>query len=139
MHFLDTDTVRFVHSGRPNVIRCLRETPDPEVGITVVTRIEMLQGRFDFLLKAATASELLKAYGLLQETDELLAELWIVPLDEKAAIQFDRLKQNRTLKRMGRADLLIASITLAYNATLVTRNLRHFKIVPNLKVVNWVD
>ena len=34
---------------------------------------------------------------------------------------------------------LIASITLARRATLVTRNLRHFRQIPELKTVNWVD
>jgi phosphopantetheine adenylyltransferase len=32
-----------------------------------------------------------------------------------------------------------ASITLANRATLVTRNLRHFKQIPGLKLENWVD
>ena len=40
---------------------------------------------------------------------------------------------------MGRADLLIASIVLARQAILVTRNLRHFRQVPGLAIVNWVD
>jgi tRNA(fMet)-specific endonuclease VapC len=43
------------------------------------------------------------------------------------------------LNKVGRADLLIASIALANRATLVTRNRRHFEKVPGLMVVNWVD
>jgi len=35
--------------------------------------------------------------------------------------------------------LLIASVALAHRATLVTRNLRHFRQAPGLMVVNWVD
>ena len=63
----------------------------------------------------------------------------IVPFDDAAAEQLDHLSKIAGLKRVGRADLLIASIALANDATLVTRNLRHFRQVPNLKVVNWVD
>ena len=33
----------------------------------------------------------------------------------------------------------IASIALVHQATLVTRNLRHFRQVPGLKVVNWLE
>ena len=40
---------------------------------------------------------------------------------------------------MGRADLLIAAITLANRATLVTRNLKDFRQVPGLQIENWAD
>jgi tRNA(fMet)-specific endonuclease VapC len=63
----------------------------------------------------------------------------VVSLDEAAAVQFDRLRMVRSLRKVGRADLLIASIILANRATPVTRNLRHFKQVPGLIVTNWVD
>jgi len=35
-------------------------------------------------------------------------------------------------------DLLIASIVIANNGTLVTNNLKEFRRVPNLKVANWL-
>ncbi|UBF25011.1 type II toxin-antitoxin system VapC family toxin [Kovacikia minuta CCNUW1] len=57
----------------------------------------------------------------------------------KAAEQFDVLRSARSLRKIGRADLLIASIALANQAVLITRNTRHFKQIPNLRVVNWVD
>ena len=63
----------------------------------------------------------------------------IVPFDEPAARQLALLWKVDRLKRIRRADLLIASIALANDVTLVTRNLKHFRQVPNLKVVNWVD
>jgi tRNA(fMet)-specific endonuclease VapC len=43
------------------------------------------------------------------------------------------------LRKVSRADLFIASIALAHRATLVTRNLRHFRQISELKVKNWVD
>ena len=59
--------------------------------------------------------------------------------NEAAAAYFDQLKQQSVLRKSGRPDLLIASIALANRATLVTRNLKDFKNVPNLKLVNWLD
>jgi tRNA(fMet)-specific endonuclease VapC len=41
--------------------------------------------------------------------------------------------------KSGGSDLLIASICLANRATLVTRNLKHFRQVASLPVENWAD
>lgn len=139
MHLLDTDILTHLHAGHPRVIEHLRKLDDPDVGTTIITKIELLRGRFDFVLKAATGVELVRAQQLLAHTEELLGQIVIVPLDEAAATQFDRLREIRRLRKIGRADLLIASIALAYRATLVTRNVRHFRQVPGLTVTNWVD
>jgi len=139
MHLLDTDTLTYLHAGHPRVVKYLRELADPDVGTTIITKIELLRGRFAFVLKAATGSELLRAQKLLARTEELLAQILVIPMDEAAAVQFDRLRAIKRLGKIGQADLLIASIALAYHATLVTRNVRHFKQVPGLTVTNWVD
>ena len=60
-------------------------------------------------------------------------------MDDAAAAQFDRLRASRRLRKIGRADLLIASIALANRAVIVTRNLRHFRAIAGLKAINWVD
>jgi tRNA(fMet)-specific endonuclease VapC len=65
--------------------------------------------------------------------------LHLVPLDTLAAAEFDRLRENKKLKKIGRADLLFACIALAQRATLVTRNLKHFRQVPGLQLENWAD
>ena len=101
MHLLDTDTLTYLHAGHPQVIAHLRATDDPLIGTTIITKSELLRGRIDFLLKAATGDE---AY-----------------------------------RKIGRADLLIASIVLANRATLVTRNVRHFRQIHGITVINWVD
>ena len=79
MHILDTDILTYLHAGHPRVIQRLRELDDPDIAITLITKIELLRGRFDYVLKAATGVE------------------------------------------------------------LITRNVRHFRHVPGLTVVNWMD
>ena len=138
MHVLDTDTLTHLHAGHPRVIKRLQEVDDPDICITIITKIELLRGRFEFLLKA-DINKFLKAQQLLIRTEELLSQINILFLDESTVDQFELLRNNRKLRKIGRADLLIASIALAHRATLVTRNLRHFKNIPGLKVVNWVD
>ena len=123
-----------LHAGHPNVIARLSRLDDPVVGTTIITKVELLRGRIDFLLKAATGSETVRKQQLLQRTEELLAPLLIVPFDLAAAAQFDRLRAHRAYRAIGRADLLVASIALANQATLVTRNLRHFTRIPGIQL-----
>jgi tRNA(fMet)-specific endonuclease VapC len=139
MYLLDTDTLTHLWAGNPKVVERLRNLEDPEIGITIITKVEVLRGRIDYLLKAETGIDLLRAQELLFRTEELLNQLLIVPMSQVAAEQFDRLRAISKLRKIGRADLLIASIVLTNQATLVTRNLRHFKQIPGIKVVNWVD
>jgi tRNA(fMet)-specific endonuclease VapC len=139
MYLLDTDTLTHLHAGNSNVADRLRSVADVEVGITIITKVEILRGRIDYLIKAETGANLLKAQELLFRTEKLLNDLLIVPIDRSASSEFDKLREVSKFRKIGRADLLIASITLANRATLVTRNLRHFKQIPGLKLENWVD
>jgi tRNA(fMet)-specific endonuclease VapC len=139
MYLLDTDTLTHLHAGNANVVERLKSVAEEDVGITIITKVEVLRGRIDYLIKAETGESLLKAQELLFRTEALLNDLLIVPVDRAASIEFDRLRSEAKFRKIGRADLLIASITLANRATLVTRNLRHFKQIPGLKLENWVD
>jgi tRNA(fMet)-specific endonuclease VapC len=139
MYLLDTDTLTHLHAGNANVVKRLKSVADEEVGISIITKVEVLRGRIDYLLKAEAGESLLKAQELLFRTEALLNDLLIVPVDRAASIEFDRLRSGSNFRKIGRADLLIASITLANRATLVTRNIRHFKQIPGLKLENWVD
>lgn len=136
MHLLDTDTLTHLYAGRLNVVERLRNVDDSEVGITIITKVEVLRGRIDYLLKSETSVDLLKAQELLFRTEELLSRLLIVPVSQVASEEFNRLRAISKLRKIGRADLLIASIALANRATLVTRNVRHFKQIPGMRLVN---
>jgi tRNA(fMet)-specific endonuclease VapC len=138
MYLLDTDTLTHLYAGNSNVVEQL-SLIDAEVGITIITKAEVLRGRIDYLIKAETGESLLKAQELLFRTEALLNDLLIVPIDRAVSLEFDRLRDVSKFRKIGRADLLIASIALANRAILFTRNLRHFKQIPGLKVENWVD
>ncbi len=138
MILLDTDTFSLLASGHPRVTERCAGAED-NVTITVVTRIEALEGRFAFVLRAANGADLLRAQEWLQRTDADLALFAPIPFNDAAAQEFDRLRQNKKLKKIGRRDLLIATIALSHRATLVTRNLRDFRQIPGLRVENWAD
>jgi len=136
---LDTDTLTRLHAGNRRVESKVRRIESAEIAISIVTSVEVLQGRFSFLLKAETGEKLLRAQDWLQKTELLLSDLRVIAFDAAAASEFDRLRASSSIRRIGRADLLIASIAISRGATLVTRNLKHFKKVPGLRLENWID
>jgi tRNA(fMet)-specific endonuclease VapC len=138
MTLLDTDILTLWLLGQPAVSKRVLETSDV-VATTIVSRIELLRGRFDYLLKAHDGAQLQVAQSRLSQTERQLEGLVIVPFDSRSSAEFDRLRQTKNWKRIGRADLLIASIALANRALLVTRNLRHFRQIPGMDLENWAD
>ena len=61
MYLLDTDTLTLIDLGHPRTVARLLQVNPEEVAITVITRIEILQGRFAAVRKAAGTQELLLA------------------------------------------------------------------------------
>jgi tRNA(fMet)-specific endonuclease VapC len=133
---LDTDIATLHFYGHAAVTQRVMDVED-EVVITIVSRIEILRGRFDSVLKAADADQLIVAQTRLVDAERWLAGLPILAFDAAAAAEFDRLREDKKLKKIGRADLLIACIALAHRATLTTRNRRHFRPVPGLTLDDW--
>ena len=139
MYLLDTDTITHPNAGNPTVVGRLQTADDPEIGATIITRVEFLRGRYDYLLKATTSAEILRAQELLLRTEELLYQIPTITFDDAAAAIYDRLRGTKRQRKIGNADLLIGSIALSRRATLLTRNVRHFRAIPDMQVVNWVD
>ncbi len=138
MKLLDTDILVHYLAGHTRVAeRVASETES--IATTIVTRIEMLTGRFDALMKAADATQIEIAQQRLLETEQQLEKFIIISMDAACAAEFEKLRKQRKLKKIGRADLLIACIALAHRATLVTRSVRHFRQVPGLTIENWAD
>jgi tRNA(fMet)-specific endonuclease VapC len=137
MHILDTDTFTHVQRLNQNVLNQLEQ--NDLVGISLITKSEVLRGRIEFLLKAENSENLEKAQRLLAESEKLISQFPIIQFNKDSFAIFDEFRQNSKYRKIGRADMLIASICLANRAVLVTRNVKHFKQFPNLNVENWVD
>jgi tRNA(fMet)-specific endonuclease VapC len=69
MYLLDTDTLTHLHAGNTNVVERLKSVADEEVGISIITKVEVLRGRIDYVIKAETGESLLKAQELLFRTE----------------------------------------------------------------------
>jgi tRNA(fMet)-specific endonuclease VapC len=140
MIVLDSDIVTLISYGRTEKLqqRIAAVQESEELAVTIITRMEILRGRFDSIVKAADEDELLKAMDRFQSSRRLLNSFRLLEVNEDAAQHFKHLlKAKKKPKRRG--DLLTACIALAHDALLVTRNIKDYKDVPGLRVENWAD
>lgn len=138
MFILDTDMLSHLMYGRQPVVDRVGQAIRDVVS-TAVSRIEILRGRFQAVMAAEDASKLLQAHDRLERTEAFLESIRLLPVEAASGEEFDRLRQNKKLKKIGRGDLLIAAITLANQATLISRNPKDFRQVPGLQVESWAD
>jgi tRNA(fMet)-specific endonuclease VapC len=111
----------------------LASQPAGSVGISVVTIEESLRGRLAWLARAGDGPTRIHRYALLSETVQLFRQFPIVPYDQPAEDWFQQLHRIR----IGTQDRKIASIALANQLILVTRNRRDFARVPGLTLEDW--
>ena len=138
MLILDTDHMsEFIRGSVPgsNLRERLAVVAMPKA-TTIVTAEELLRGRLAQSAKARASVTLGIAYRRLQDTLEELRNWPVLPFDGAAIEELDRLHSQRL--GIGTMDLRIAAIVLAGGHTLLSRNLRDFERVPNLKVEDWL-
>lgn len=135
MYILDTDHATFYQQGHPIVGQRLNKLPPNQLATTVVTYDEQVTSRLAVVHKARNHQERIQAYHWLQHTLRFFCRMPILPFDEAAATLFQELTAAKV--RIGTQDLLIASIALTNEMTLLTRNRRDFQKVPGLVLEDW--
>lgn len=127
---LDTNTCIAVIKQKPlQVLKHLSRFSVGDVGLSSITLAELQYG----------VEKSLHQERNQQALDELLLPLVISDLDAKAASIYGKVRTELERKGtpIGSLDTLIAAHALSLNVTLVTNNLREFRRVTNLKVVDW--
>ena len=104
---------------------------------TIVTYEEQCRGWLAFIASASSSPQQIDAYQRLSRHLRLYLQLIVLEFDAAAVGQYQRLRKARI--QIGTLDLRIASIVLAHDATLLSRNLKDFQKVPGLTVENWLD
>lgn len=138
MLILDTDHLTeidrtFAASSR--LVQRLNESGE-EAAITIVTVEEQLRGWLAQIGRLQDPARQVAAYRRLQERVASFAAWSVLPWTQETAEIFVRLRAGGV--RIGSMDLKIACIVLSRNATLLTRNLRHFQQVPGLRAEDWL-
>ena len=114
---------------------CSHLSPN-QLATTVITYDEQVSGRLAVVRKARSGQERVRAYYWLQRTLQFFCRMPVLPFDEAVAMMFQELTALKL--RMGTQEMaLIASIALANEMPLLTRNVRDFQKVPGLTLEEW--
>jgi tRNA(fMet)-specific endonuclease VapC len=132
---LDTDHYSLIQRGNSAVIDRFQEIDSSEIYLTIITVQEQIKGRFKNIDEAKNSPKLIVSYDWLQTTISDFNKLSILSFDEKAYYHYDLFRSQQL--RVGSQDLRIASIVMANDGILVTRNRRDFEKVPNLSIADW--
>jgi len=132
---LDTDSVSLFQNGHLNVSKHITATSPENIAVTIITFEEQVRGRFNVIKQADSLDKLVIAYSRLQATYNYFNSINLLAFTQEAANCYAQLLRQKI--RIGTQDLRIASIAIANNAILVTRNQRDFSRVPGLQFEDW--
>jgi tRNA(fMet)-specific endonuclease VapC len=140
MILLDTDHLSVLTDGRhsrhgPLVAR-LAGSPDQDIRLPIVAVEEQLRGWLAHIHGMKDPAKQVGAYARLEAFLSHLRPGPFAPFDDRAAAEFRRLRAARL--RVGSQDLKIASIALVQDALLLSANLRDYRLVPSLRVEDWL-
>ena len=140
MLVLDTDVVtllQYAESEQAQTLSARLIASNQSSAVAVTTFEEQVRGRLAECSRAKTPEGYARATAALHRLLSDYQNRLILLFDDRAIAEFKRLKQLKL--KIGTMDLRIASIVLANDATLITRNLRDYQRVPGLKVEDWTS
>jgi tRNA(fMet)-specific endonuclease VapC len=126
------------HADSPEGQRLLQRldtSPDRDIVTTVITVEEQMRGWLQVIARYRELQQQADYYDKLIDFIRFFNKWKILPMRESAVLIFRDLQQARV--RIATTDLKIAAISLANQATLLTRNSRDFQLVPGLHVEDW--
>lgn len=140
MLVLDTDHLTEYQKGTsPEAHRLKRRLDDSaeSYATTIITVEEIMRGWLAAIRRIQEPRRQISAYTKLRQLFRFFATWDVLDWDEGSVDAFEALRQPEI--RMGTMDLKIASICLAHNATLLSRNSRDFDHVPGLRDEDWLS
>lgn len=126
---VDSDIIIDFLNNQTSAVNFFKEANnDKEIFISIITWIEVAYG-----FKKNTSVNKIKIFRNFLE----VYRITFIFVDENVAEKFIEVKINLENKRIPLADfdLLIASTAIAYNLSLATRNIKHFKRIKDLNLL----
>jgi tRNA(fMet)-specific endonuclease VapC len=131
IRLLDTNTcIYFLNRASEKIVKQFKELSPSQIKLPSITVAELYYGAEKSKFKAKNR----------ERVKRFVSTFEIVSFDEKACTTYAKIRHSleRSGTPVGPMDLLIASIGLAHNFTVVTNNIKEFKRVKGLKLQNWV-
>jgi predicted nucleic acid-binding protein len=123
---VDSDWLIDAAIGRPRPQSTLKRLSDQGVAVSITAVAEVYEGAF------GTPDQQAALAGLR----DFLSDFVVLPLTDAIAERFARMRAS--LRRQGQPipdmDLFIAATALEDDLILITRNVRHFERVPELRI-----
>ncbi|MEO1431540.1 MAG: type II toxin-antitoxin system VapC family toxin [Cyanobacteria bacterium J06633_8] len=138
-YLLDTDHISFIQRRNSAeyfklTTRIANYSPG-DFAFSVVSLHEQMLGANAFINRAKKSEDITRGYTILLEILQGFSIAPVLPFDAAAVTIFEQLRAQKI--RIATMDLRIASIALARNLTLLTRNSQDFNQVPGLVIEDW--
>jgi tRNA(fMet)-specific endonuclease VapC len=131
IRLLDTNTcIYFLNQASEKIVERFKALSPSEIRLPAITVAELYYGAEKSKYKAKNR----------QRVKRFVTAFEIVSFDEEACDTYAKIRHSleKSGTPIGPMDILIASISLAHNFSLVTNNVDEFKRVKGLKVENWL-
>ena len=129
-YMLDTNICIYLIKQKPEkVLRHFKNHSIGDIGISSITLAELRFG----------VEKSQQIQNNRQALEEFILPLEIADFDEKAAVRYGAVRAalEKAGTPVGSMDMLIGAHALSLDLTLVTNNVREFKQIKKLKVVDW--
>jgi tRNA(fMet)-specific endonuclease VapC len=129
-YMLDTNICIYLIRQKPEkVLRRFKNHSIGDIGISSITLAELRFG----------VEKSQQIQNNRQALEEFILPLEIADFDEKAAVIYGAVRAalEKAGTPVGSMDMLIGAHALSLDLTLVTNNVREFKQIKNLNVVDW--
>ncbi len=129
-YMLDTDTCSYVIRRRPVEVAARFARHAEDLCVSIMTAAELRFG-----------AEKSGRAGLVRLVEEFLGRLDVFDWGNDASRHYARIRAvlEKRGRPLGNMDLLIAAHALERGAVLVTGNVKHFGMVPGIKLETWVS
>ncbi len=139
MYLLDTDHISVVQrQSEPEYQRLLARLSahnPSDFYVPIISFNEQVMGWNAYLNRARTPKTVVRAYDMFQRILDDFAAMAVAAFDAPASRRFESLRASKI--RIATMDLRIASIALANDWTLLSRNSVDFSRVPDLRIQDW--